>query len=143
MAKKFTASSQQLKPDPKYHSKLVSKFINCLMLDGKKSTAQKVFNDAMDIMDKNIEDAGPLEIFEKAINNAKPMIAIVRELSLQFCLGYSVEEFAQTLAAIADGSIDVEPMITGRVGLDAVADAFNELAQPDRHAKILIDPSVL
>ena len=66
MAKKFTASSQQLKPDPKYHSKLVSKFINCLMLDGKKSTAQKVFNDAMDIMDKNIEDAGPLEIFEKA-----------------------------------------------------------------------------
>jgi threonine dehydrogenase-like Zn-dependent dehydrogenase len=73
----------------------------------------------------------------------KPMVAIVKELSLQFCLGYSVEEFAQTLAAIADGSIDVEPMITGRVGLDAVADAFNELAQPDRHAKILIDPSVL
>ena len=49
----------------------------------------------------------------------------------------------RTLVAIADGSIDVDPMITGRVGLDAVADAFNELAQPDRHAKILIDPSVL
>ncbi|MEA3226987.1 MAG: 30S ribosomal protein S7 [Planctomycetota bacterium] len=76
MAKKFTASSQQLKPDPKYHSKLVSKFINCLMLDGKKSTAQKVFNDAMGIMEKNIEDVGPLEVFEKAINNAKPMIEV-------------------------------------------------------------------
>ena len=43
MAKKFTASTQQLKPDPRYNSKLVSKFINCLMLDGKKSTAQQVF----------------------------------------------------------------------------------------------------
>ena len=76
MAKKFTASSQQLKPDPKYHSKLVSKFVNCLMLDGKKSTAQRGFYDAMDIMDKNIPDAGPLEIFEKAINNAKPLIEV-------------------------------------------------------------------
>lgn len=76
MAKKFTASGQQLKPDPKYNSKLVSKFINCLMWDGKKSTAQKVFYDAMDIMDKNISDAGPLEIFEKAINNAKPLIEV-------------------------------------------------------------------
>ncbi|MCP5039671.1 MAG: zinc-binding dehydrogenase, partial [bacterium] len=73
----------------------------------------------------------------------KPMVAIVKEISLQFCLGYSLDEFAQTLAAIADGSIDVEPMITGRVGLDAVADAFDELAQPDRHAKILIDPAQL
>jgi len=76
MAKKFTASSQQLGPDPKYSSKLVSKFINCLMLDGKKSTAQRVFYDAMDIMDKNIPDAGSLEIFEKAINNAKPLIEV-------------------------------------------------------------------
>ena len=76
MAKKFTASSQQLKPDPKYHSRLVSKFINCLMWDGKKSTAQRVFNDAMAIMEKSVEDAGPLEVFEKAINNAKPMIEV-------------------------------------------------------------------
>ena len=43
MAKKFTASSEQLKPDPAYNSKLVSKFINCLMLDGQKSVAQRVF----------------------------------------------------------------------------------------------------
>jgi small subunit ribosomal protein S7 len=76
MAKKFTASSQQLKPDPKYNSRLVSKFINCLMWDGKKSTAQRVFNDAMDIMEKDMKDAGPLEVFEKAINNARPMIEV-------------------------------------------------------------------
>jgi small subunit ribosomal protein S7 len=76
MAKKFTASSQQLKPDPKYNSRLVAKFINCLMLDGKKSTAQRVFNDAMDIMAEKVKDAGALEVFEKAINNAKPLIEV-------------------------------------------------------------------
>jgi small subunit ribosomal protein S7 len=76
MSKKFTASSQQLKPDPKFSSKLVSKFINCLMLAGKKSTAQKVFYDAMDIISEKITDAGALEVFEKAINNVKPMIEV-------------------------------------------------------------------
>ena len=50
MAKKFTASSEQLTQDPVYNSKLVSKFINSLMTDGKKSVAQKVFYDAMDII---------------------------------------------------------------------------------------------
>lgn len=76
MSKKFTASNQQLKPDPKYNSKLVAKFINCMMWDGKKSTAQKVFYDAMDIIDKKIEGSGALEVFEKAINNVKPMIEV-------------------------------------------------------------------
>ena len=74
--KSFTASSQQLKPDSKYNNKLVAKFINCLMLDGKKSTAQRVFYDAMDIISKKINDKEPLEVFEKAINNAKPMIEV-------------------------------------------------------------------
>lgn len=76
MAKKFTASDQQLKPDPKYNSKLASKFINCLMLDGKKSTAQTVFYDAMDIISEKVKDAGALEVFEKAVNNAKPLIEV-------------------------------------------------------------------
>jgi len=76
MSKKFTASNQQLMPDPKYGSKLVSKFINCLMWDGKKSTAQMVFYDAMDIISEKVKDAGALEVFEKAINNVKPMIEV-------------------------------------------------------------------
>jgi threonine dehydrogenase-like Zn-dependent dehydrogenase len=70
----------------------------------------------------------------------KPMVAIGKELSLQFVLGYSPEEFAQTLAAIAEGRIDVDPLITGKVALEGVADAFEELAHPDRHAKILVTP---
>ena len=76
MAKKFTASNQQLKPDPEYNSKLVSKFINCLMLDGKKSVAQRVFYDAMAVISKNIKDTSPLEVFETAINHAKPLIEV-------------------------------------------------------------------
>jgi small subunit ribosomal protein S7 len=76
MAKKFTASDQQLKPDPKYNSKLASKFINCLMWDGKKSTAQTVFYDAMDIISEKVKDTGALEVFEKAVNNVKPLIEV-------------------------------------------------------------------
>ena len=76
MAKKFTASSQQLQADPQYNNKLVSKFINCLMLAGKKSTAQRVFYDAMDIIGNKVKDASPVEVFEKAINNTKPMIEV-------------------------------------------------------------------
>ncbi|MEE8557821.1 MAG: zinc-binding dehydrogenase [Myxococcota bacterium] len=70
----------------------------------------------------------------------KPMVAIGKELSMQFVLGYTPEEFAQTLQAIADGRIDVVPLITGRVGVEGVAGAFEELAEPDRHAKILVEP---
>ena len=76
MAKKFTASTQQLKPDPKFDSKLVSKFVNSLMWDGKKSTAQKVFYDALDIISKKVADVEPFEVFETAINNVKPMLEV-------------------------------------------------------------------
>lgn len=76
MAKKFTMSEQQLKPDPLYSSKLASKFINSIMWDGKKSIAQKVFYDAMDYISKQVKDVEPLEVFETAINNVKPMIEV-------------------------------------------------------------------
>lgn len=76
MAKKFTASQQQLKNDPKYNSKLAAKFINCLMHDGKKSVAQNLFYDAMDIISKKLTDVGPLETFETAINNVKPLLEV-------------------------------------------------------------------
>ncbi|MFI4912636.1 MAG: 30S ribosomal protein S7 [Sedimentisphaeraceae bacterium JB056] len=76
MAKKFTASATQLKADPVYGNKLVSKFVNCLMYDGKKSVARKVFYDAMAIIEKRVSDAKPLEVFETAINNVKPMLEV-------------------------------------------------------------------
>jgi small subunit ribosomal protein S7 len=74
--KRFTASSQQLKADPVYNSKLVSKFINCMMLDGKKSVAQRIFYDAMDIISKQVKDTEPFKVFETAINNVKPLIEV-------------------------------------------------------------------
>ena len=74
--KKWTASAKQLTADPRFDSKLVSKFINCFMWDGKKSIIQKVFYDAMDEIGKRIKDAEPLEVFEKAIENVKPMIEV-------------------------------------------------------------------
>ena len=65
-----------MKPDPKYGSMLASKFINCLMWDGKKSTAQEVFYDALDILGERISDQEPIEVFTQALENVKPMIEV-------------------------------------------------------------------
>ena len=74
--KKWTASAEQLKPDPRHGSKLAGKFVNCIMLDGKKSVAQRLFYDALDIISKRIKDASPFEVFEAAISNVKPSIEV-------------------------------------------------------------------
>ena len=74
--KKFTASTKQLTADPRYQSKLISKFINCIMLDGKKTVAQRIVYDALDIIGQKIKDAPPLEVFETAIGNVKPMVEV-------------------------------------------------------------------
>jgi len=71
----------------------------------------------------------------------KPFMAISKELQLQFVLGYLPNEFAESLGAIAEGKLDVAPLITGRVGLGGVAGAFDALAKPDTHAKILVEPA--
>jgi threonine dehydrogenase-like Zn-dependent dehydrogenase len=69
-----------------------------------------------------------------------PMLGISKELNLQFVLGYTPEEFAATLGHIADGAIPAAPLITGRVGVEGVAGAFEALASPEQHAKILVEP---
>jgi threonine dehydrogenase-like Zn-dependent dehydrogenase len=70
----------------------------------------------------------------------KPMFGINKELNIQFVLGYTPEEFAHTLQMIAEGQIAVAPLITGRVGVAGVPGAFETLAKPDHHAKILVEP---
>jgi 2-desacetyl-2-hydroxyethyl bacteriochlorophyllide A dehydrogenase len=72
----------------------------------------------------------------------RPLTAINKELNLQFVLGYQPEEFAETLHNIAEGHVNVAPLITSTVGLDGVAQAFEDLADPERHAKILVDPTL-
>jgi small subunit ribosomal protein S7 len=76
MAKQVTASRKQLRPDPKYSSKLVAKFINCLMYQGKKTVAEKVMYGALDVVEKKIKDKPVLEVFENAVNNVKPLIEV-------------------------------------------------------------------
>ena len=73
---RITASRKQLKPDPKYGSLLASKFINCLMLDGKKSIVQGVFYDALDLIKKRMPDEEPIEVFTQALENVKPAIEV-------------------------------------------------------------------
>lgn len=70
----------------------------------------------------------------------RPGIAVVKELNLQFVFGYDPLQFQTTLRRIAEGEIDVSPMITGRVDLDGVPAAFEALGDPDAHAKILVIP---
>ena len=70
----------------------------------------------------------------------EPMFGINKELNLQFVLAYTREEFAATLRNIADGKVPVTPLITGKVGVEGVAQAFADLASPERHAKILVEP---
>jgi small subunit ribosomal protein S7 len=73
---RITASRTQLKPDPKFNSVLASKFINCLMWDGKKSVAQNVFYDALEEIGKKVKDVEPIEVFTQAINNVKPHVEV-------------------------------------------------------------------
>ena len=74
------------------------------------------------------------------LDTITPFFGISKELDLRFCLGYDPMEFNESLRAIAEGDIDVAPMITGEVGIDGVPGAFEALGHPDDHCKILIVP---
>jgi threonine dehydrogenase-like Zn-dependent dehydrogenase len=69
-----------------------------------------------------------------------PFFAIAKEINVQFVVAYDPEEFGDSLRALAEGEIDVTPLITAEVGLDGVGQAFDDLADPERHCKILVTP---
>jgi len=73
---RITASEKQLVGDPKHNDRVASKFINCLMWDGKKSTAQRIFYDALDEIGKKVSDAEPIDVFRQALDNVKPNIEV-------------------------------------------------------------------
>ncbi len=62
-------------PDPVYGDRIVAQFINCMMRSGKKSTAEGLFYDAMDIIEKKLNQKG-IDVFHKALNNAKPLVEV-------------------------------------------------------------------
>jgi small subunit ribosomal protein S7 len=83
MAGRITKSEEQLRPDPRFGDKILAKFINCLMQDGKKSVAERVMYDAMDQMEakrkkENDPELGEnaLDVFLKAIENVKPRVEV-------------------------------------------------------------------
>ncbi|MFO0836341.1 MAG: 30S ribosomal protein S7 [Phycisphaerales bacterium] len=83
MGGKITAASTQLRPDPRFNDRVVSRFINCVMQDGKKAVAQRVVYDAMDAIEAKLEKetapdkpANAFELFQKAIENVKPFVEV-------------------------------------------------------------------
>jgi small subunit ribosomal protein S7 len=83
MAGRWTKSDEQLRPDPRFNDKILSRFINCVMEDGKKATAQRIVYDALDIIQgKLAKETSPeapkeaIEVFHKAINNVKPFVEV-------------------------------------------------------------------
>jgi len=77
MAKRFTASESQLKPDPKYGDKTLSRFINCVMKDGKKAVAQRVVYDALEKVESRTKgEPEALEVFLTAVDNVKPTVEV-------------------------------------------------------------------
>jgi small subunit ribosomal protein S7 len=77
MAGRITRADEQLRPDPKYGNKTLARFINCLMVDGKKSVAQRVVYDAMEEIEKRTKGAPTaVEVFEKAVQNVKPEVEV-------------------------------------------------------------------
>src|SRR5262245_55664516 len=76
MPRKFTSPDRYIEPDPRYKNVLVTKFMNCIMKEGKKRLAQRIFYDCMDEIKNRLKDKDELEIFNTAIMNVKPMIQL-------------------------------------------------------------------
>ena len=70
----------------------------------------------------------------------RPTMALSKEIDVRFVFGYTPLEFYDTLHMLADGKLNAAPLLTGKVGLGGVAAAFTALGDPEKHAKILIDP---
>ena len=76
MPSKYKSFEKLLRPDPRHGSRLMGKFINCLMIGGKKSIAQAIFYSALDEVASKIKDKEPLDIFTTAISNIKPQVEV-------------------------------------------------------------------
>ena len=76
MALKYRSTAEYLKPDVRYKSKLASKFMNCMMYDGKKSTAEGIFYRALEVLEQKIPGVDPIKAFETALDNVRPAVEV-------------------------------------------------------------------
>ena len=74
MPRRREVPKRQILPDPLYHSQLVSKFVNVLMKDGKKSVAERILYDALTTIKERTGEEDPVTVFQKAIDNVKPAV---------------------------------------------------------------------
>src|SRR5205823_14353841 len=72
-------------------------------------------------------------------DRSEPMLGIMKELNLQYVLGYTPDEFAYSLRLIAEGRVDAASLVTATVGIDGVASPFDDLPHPERHTMIIVD----
>jgi len=75
MSRRSRAEKRETPPDPRFESRTVTKFINNLMVDGKKSVAEKIFYDAVEILEQRTGQPG-VQVFEQALTNAKPALEV-------------------------------------------------------------------
>lgn len=75
MARRKRATKRLVLPDPKFKDRLVTKFVNCLMIQGKKSLAERVFYQAMDMIEEKMKE-DPLKVFKRAVENVKPALEV-------------------------------------------------------------------
>lgn len=117
MSRRTSAVKRKVVPDFKYNDRLVSQFVSCLMKGGKRSTAQRLFYDALEMMEKKAGEPG-VELFRKALNNVKPVLEVrsrrvggatyqvpveVRQerrtaLAIRWLIGYSRSRSGNTMA---------------------------------------------
>ena len=76
MPRRRLVAKREIAPDSRYNSVLVSKFINGIMLNGKKSVARKIFYEAMNILEERVTEDSPLAVFEKAMDNVRPKVEV-------------------------------------------------------------------
>ena len=76
MSRRVEVPKREILPDPIYNSQLVTKFINVVMKDGKKSTAERIFYDALELIGERAEGADPMKVFKKAVDGVKPVVEV-------------------------------------------------------------------
>lgn len=76
MARKGKATKRKILPDNRFSNLMVAKFINCVMKQGNKSVSENLFYDALDIIREKVQNQDPLEIFNQALENVKPVLEV-------------------------------------------------------------------
>ncbi len=76
MSRRHVATRRKIAPDPRYNNELVARFINGVMLKGKKSLAQRIFYECLEIIGKNVPDKDVIEVLTKSVENVKPVLEV-------------------------------------------------------------------